>query len=86
MQVKQISLDFLGTFFIKEKGTKHIYSTNHLGKAPNKQLSTAPFIKEKGTKHIYSTNHPGKAQNKQLSTAPFIKKKPQNIFFYVKII
>jgi len=24
MQVKQISLDFLGTFFIKEKGTKHI--------------------------------------------------------------
>jgi hypothetical protein len=57
MQVKQISLDFLGTFFIKEKGTKHIYSTNHLGKAP--------FIKEKGTKHIYSTNHPGNAQNIQ---------------------
>jgi hypothetical protein len=76
----------LGTFFIKEKGTKHIWNTNHPGKAPNKQPSTSPFIKEKGTKHIYSTNHPGKAPNKQLSTAPFIKKKVKNIFFYVKII
>jgi hypothetical protein len=37
MQVKQISLDFLGTFFIKEKGTKHIYNTNHPGLAENIQ-------------------------------------------------
>jgi hypothetical protein len=45
MQVKQISLDFLGTFFIKEKGTKHIYNTNHPGKPPNKQPSTKQIKK-----------------------------------------
>jgi hypothetical protein len=39
MQVKEISLDFLGTFFIKEKGTKHIFNPKH----PGKPL----FIKEK---------------------------------------
>jgi hypothetical protein len=43
----------LGTFFIKEKGTKHIFSTNHPGKAENIQLNT---------------NHPGKPPNKQPST------------------
>jgi hypothetical protein len=45
MQVKEISLDFLGTFFIKEKGTKHIYNTNHPGKPPNKQPSTKQIKK-----------------------------------------
>jgi hypothetical protein len=38
--------------FIKEKDTKHIWNTNHPGKAPNKQPSTAPFIKEK-VKNIF---------------------------------
>ena len=47
LQAKEISLDFLGTFFIKEKGTKHIYNTNHPGKPPNKQRNTTPFIKKK---------------------------------------
>jgi len=31
MQVKQISLDFLGTFFIKEKGTKHAFQHKSSG-------------------------------------------------------